>query len=224
MNLMSEWLKSVSPNVVGYGSVAAIGVMALIAFRVARRIVQLGYFVLYFFIGFGIVYAACVYSTRDLQVPLSMPIIGGLGFAATASFVRAKLMRFVAAAMLVALISIGGKFWSQYAGAHAPGGDKGAQGDTLRIANEGLAAAKRDFDDIVGMLPKKNGKIAPGWISPDALEKAGVDEPLEKVSQEPAWHTWLTGLYKQEKEDLGIWTPGGTPAQAKRGLELKPKK
>jgi hypothetical protein len=70
-------------------------------------------------------------------------------------------------------------------------------------------------------LPKKDGKIAAGWVSPEALRKSGVDSNLEKVKQNPAWHTWLTGLYNQEVEELGIWTNGGTPAEAKKNLTLK---
>src|SRR5579862_9563818 len=96
-----DWLKSLSPNTLGYASVAAIGISALVVFRIARRIVQLGYFLLYFFIGFGIVYAASAYSTKSIQVPLVMPIIGGMAFAAAASFIRAKLMRIVGVIMLV---------------------------------------------------------------------------------------------------------------------------
>jgi uncharacterized membrane protein len=115
---MPEWLQGLSPNIAGYGSVAVIGVLALIVFRVARRIVQLGYFLLYFFIGFGIVYSASAYSTKSFDVPLSMPIIGGLAFAATASAIRARLMRIVSAVMLVALFSLAGKFWSQYTDTH----------------------------------------------------------------------------------------------------------
>src|SRR5512140_2869446 len=109
MGGMQEWLKNLAPSVAGYASVAAIAVLALIVFRVARRIVQLGYFVLYACVGFGIVYAACVYETRSLHVPLAMPIVGGLAFAATANFVRAKLMRVVGAVMLVVLFSLAGR-------------------------------------------------------------------------------------------------------------------
>ena len=218
---MQDWLRALNPNVAGYASVAAIGVFALIIFRIARRIVMLGYFLLYFFIGFAIVYAASAYATRSPMVPLSMPIIGGLAFAVAANFVRAKLMRMVAAVMLVVLFSLAGKFWSQYADSHKPGGDKSAVAENQRLAMQGLSAVKGDFDDLISYLPKRDGKIAPGWISSDALQKAGVDSPLEKVDEKPAWHTWLTGLYNKEKEDLGIWTSGGTEEQAKKGLTLK---
>jgi hypothetical protein len=221
MGSMQDWVKNLSPNLVGYASVAGIGVMALIVFRVARRIVQIGYFVLYFFIGFGIVYSASAYSTKSLAVPLSMPIIGGLAFAVVANAIRAKLMRIVSAVMLIALFTVGGRFWSQYTNSHKPGGDKSAEVENQRLAMQGLAAAKNDFDDIMRFLPKKDGKIAPGWISGETLQKAGVDSHLEKVKEEPAWHTWLTGLYKQETEDLGIWTSGGTSDQAKKSLTLR---
>ena len=50
-----------------------------------------------------------------------------------------------------------------------------------------------------------------------------VRQPLEKVDEKPAWHTWLTGLYNQEKEDLGLWTKGGDEEQARASLKLKPK-
>lgn len=218
-----DWLKGIEPNVAGYASVAAIGVLALVVFRVARRIVQLGYFVLYFFIGFAIVYAASVYATRNFQVPLAMPIIGGLAFAAVANAIRARLMRIVSVIMLIALFSLAGKFWSQYADAHKPGGDKSAVAENQRLATQGLSTAKSEFDEILSYLPKRDGKIAPGWVSPEALQKAGIEAPLKKVDEKPAWHTWLTGLYNQESEDLGIWTNGGTPDQAKKSLKLKPR-
>jgi hypothetical protein len=220
---MQDWLRGLDPNVAGYASIAGIGVLALIVFRVARRIVQLGYFLLYFFIGFAIVFAASAYATRSLSVPLSMPIMGGLAFAVTASAIRAKLMRIVSAVMLVALFSLAGKFWSQYADSHKPGGDKSAQEENQKLAVQGLSTVKGEFDAIAKLLPKKDGKILPGRISEETLSKAGIDAHLEKVTQKPAWHTWLTGLYDQEVEDLSIWTPGGTEAQAKKGLTVKPK-
>src|SRR5579862_2372061 len=143
---MPEWLKNLNPNVAGYASVAAIGVFALILFRIARRIVQLGYFVLYFFIGFGIVYAASVYTTRGFQVPLAMPIIGGLAFATAASVIRAKLMRIVGVVMLIFVFALAGQFWSRYANAHKPDGDKSVSQENLSLAMKGLKAAKSDFD------------------------------------------------------------------------------
>jgi hypothetical protein len=215
---MPDWLHQISPNAAGYASVAAIAVLALIVFRVARRVVMLGYFVLYFFIGFGIVYAASAWAIKSFQVPLSMPIIGGLAFAAVANAVRAKLMRLVGAIMLVFLFSLAGRFWSQYAQ-----NSKAAQAKNKDLAYNGLNVARNEFGALAQYLPSKNGKIAPGWISPEALRKAGIQPDLKKVDEKPAWHTWLTGLYNQETEDLGIWTPGGTPDQAKRGLQLKPK-
>ncbi len=218
-----DWLKGIEPNTAGYASVAAIGILALITFRVARRIVQLGYFVLYFFIGFGIVYAASVYATHTIQVPLSMPIIGGLAFAAAANAIRARLMRIVSAMMLIALFSLAGKFWSEFADARKPGGDKSAVAENQRLAMQGLSAAKSEFGEIVGSLPRKDGGIAPGWVSPETLRKAGIDPSLQKVEERPAWHTWLTGLYSQETEDLGIWTDGGSPEHAKKSLKLKPR-
>lgn len=220
---MQDWLKSLGPTAVGYASVAGIGVMALIIFRVARRIVQLGYFMLYFFLGFGIVYSASAYATRSMDVPLSMPIIGGLAFAVVASAIRAKLMRIVAAVMLIALFSLAGKFWSQYATDRKPGGDKSAEAENQRLAMQGLTAVKNEFDSIQQLLPKKDGKFAPGWVSADTLKKAGIDPHLAQVKEKPTWHTWLTGLYNQETEDLGVWTSGGTEEQAKKSLTLKPR-
>jgi|GEM_PF-4005163 len=214
---MPEWLKGLDPSVAGYASVAAICLIALIVFRVARRIVQLGFFVLYCFIGFGIVYAASVYSTHTLQVPLAMPIVGGLAFGTAASFVRAKLMRIVAAVMLVALFGLAGKFWSEFTVAHRP-----SDADQS-LALHGLNAVKSEFDDLAQLLPKKDDKIAPGWIPTTALQKARVDPDLQKTVSTPAWHTWLTGLYQHETQDLGIWTSGGTEEQAKKSLQLRPK-
>jgi hypothetical protein len=212
---MSDWLKQVGPNVAGYATVAAIGIGGLVLFRVARRIVQLGYFLLYFFIGFGVVFAASAYATKSLQVPLSMPIVGGLAFAGVASAMRAKLMRVVSAVMLVGLFSLAGKFWAQYADSR-----KSAPAGNDQLAMHALAAAKQDFDAIARNLPRKNGEIQAGFISPEQLRKAGIEVP-QKVEQKPAWHTWLTGLYDQEVEDLGLWTSGGTLEEAKKGLRLK---
>ncbi|MFI5385713.1 MAG: hypothetical protein ACHQ50_06280 [Fimbriimonadales bacterium] len=220
---MTEWLKGLNPSVAGYVSVAAIGVLALIVFRIARRIVMLGYFILYFFFGFGIVYTASAYSTRSIQVPLAMPIVGGLAFAMAASFVRAKLMRIVAVIMLVALFSLAGKFWSEYTSAHKPGGDQSAMEENQRLAAQGLRAVKSEFESIQQYLPRKDGQIAPGWISPETLKRARIDLHLQKVDEKPDWHTWLTGLYKQETEDLGIWTSGGTAELAKKSLQLRAK-
>jgi hypothetical protein len=89
-------------------------VLALIVFRVARRIVAIGYFVLYFFMGFAIGYGATVYATKTLSVPPTIPITSGLGFAVAASAIRAKLMRVVAAVMLVAVASLASQFWARY--------------------------------------------------------------------------------------------------------------
>jgi hypothetical protein len=220
---LAQMLQGIAPSVAGYASVGAIALLALIVFRVARRIVQLGYFALYFFIGFGIVYTASAWSIKSLTVPLSMPIIGGLAFAAVASAIRAKLMRIVGAVMLVALCSLAGKFWSQYSAAHKPGGEKSATEQNQKLAMEGLAAARKEFGLIAQDLPHKNGKIAPGFLNQDEMRRLGLDEPIEKVVQQPAWHTLLTGLYKEEKEELGIWTAGGSLEQAKKSLSLKPR-
>lgn len=218
---MQDLIKNIDPNVAGYASVGVIAVLALVIFRIARRIVMLGYFVLYFFIGFAVVFAASAYATKSIQVPLSIPIIGGLAFAAVANMIRAKLMRIVGAIMLVSLFSLAGKFWTQYTEAQKPGGDKSATAVNAKLAQQGLKSAKGEFGDLLKYLPQKNGKVASGYISPDALEKAGINGDFKKVEQKAAWHTWLTGLYDQEVEDLGIWTAGGTPEQAKKSLKLK---
>lgn len=216
---VQQIFQGVSPQVAGYGSVAAIGVMLLIVFRIARRIVQIGFFFLYFFLGFAIVYAASAYSTMSLNVPLSMPIIGGLAFAAVASAIRAKLMRIVSAVMMVALFSLAGKYWSQYAHASAP------TGEDKKEATKALATVQKDFGEISDLLPKdKNGNIKAGFISVSQLRDLGLQGDLQKTTQQPLWHTWLTGLYDQEVEDLSIWTPGGTEEHAKKGLKLKEKK
>jgi hypothetical protein len=218
---MQDLLKGLDPNIAGYAGVGVIAVLALVVFRVARRIVMLGYFLLYFFIGFAVVFAASAYSTRSLQVPLFMPITGGLAFAVVANMIRAKLMRIVGMVMLIALASLIGKFWTQYTEASRPGGDKSVTAENARLAQEGLKTAKSEFTDLLKYLPKKDGKIAGGYISQDTLQKAGLEGDFKKVNQKPAWHTWLTGLYEQESEDLGIWTAGGTPEQAKKSLKLK---
>ncbi|HTQ10360.1 MAG TPA: hypothetical protein VMI31_09840 [Fimbriimonadaceae bacterium] len=214
---MPEWLKGLDPRIAGGAGLLAVGAIALIVFRVARRIVQLGYFVLYAVLGFGIVYGASVYATHSLQVPLAMPIVGGLAFATAASFVRAKLMRIVGAVMLVALCALAGKFWTEYAGSN-----RQSDADNRALAAKGLDAAKADFADIARLLPKKDGKIASGWIPADALRQSGIAPEIKKRTETPAWHTWLTGLYDQEIQDLGLWTSGGTAEQAKKSLQLRP--
>lgn len=218
---MPEWVKSLDPNVAGYASVGVIAVLALVVFRIARRIVMLGYFLLYFFIGFGVVFAASAYATKSLTVPLSVPITGGLAFAFAANLIRAKLMRIVSAIMLVTLFSLVGRFWTQYTESEKPGGSKSATSENQEAARKGLGAAKAEFQDLLKYMPKEDGKIAAGWISPEALRKAGITPDLQKVEQKSAWHTWLTGLYEQEVHELGIWTPGGTVEQARKGLTLK---
>ncbi len=216
-------LRQLNPQLVGYGSVAAIGLGAFIAFRLARRIVALGYFVLYFFIGFAIVFAASAYATKSFSVPLSMPIVGGLAFAAVASAIRAKLMRIVSAIMMIALFGLAGKYWSQYANERKPGGDKSAQAQQTGIAAHALQSAKSEFSAIAEMLPRDaSGKIKAGWIKPEELQGLGVDaKDLKSVKEKPAWHTWLTGLYQEEQTELGVWTDGGTPEQAKKSLKLR---
>lgn len=215
-----EFIQGLSPSVAGYGSVALIAVTCLIVWRVARRIVQLGYFLLYFFLGFAVVYAASAYTTRSLQVPLSIPIIGGLTFSAVASAIRAKLMRIVGAVMMVALFSLVGKTWTQYTKQEAtPSNAEKAQ------AAKALLTAKKEWEDLAPFLPKKgDGTIKPGFVSAEELQKLGVEADFQKVVRNRAWHTWLTGLYNEEQEDLAIWTPGGSVQQAKKGLQLKAKK
>ncbi len=215
---MPDWLKGLDPSSAGYVSVVAIVILALIAFRIARRIVQIGFFVLFFAVGFAVVYAASAYSAHAIQVPLAIPIIGGLSFAIAANFVRAKLLRVVGLIILVFLFGLGAKFWGQYAQGQRRGGN-----ENEGAAMKGLSAAKEQFGDLFQFLPKKDGNAAPGWIPADALHRAGINSDLEKVDQEPAWHTWLTGLFEQNKTDLGLWTAGGTEEQAKKSLQLRPK-
>lgn len=112
--MIPDWAKSIDPSVGGYVGIAAMGVLGLVVFRVAKRIVALGYFMLYFFIGFAIGYGATVYATKSLSVPPTIPITSGLGFAVAASAIRAKLMRIVGAVMLVAVASLASQFWARY--------------------------------------------------------------------------------------------------------------
>lgn len=213
-----QWFQGIDPSVAGYGSVAAIGVMMLIIFRLARRIVAIGYFVLYFFIGFAIVYSASAYTTKSFSVPLSIPIVGGLAFSAVASAIRAKLMRIVSAVMMVALFSLAGKYWSQYAHESAKPNEEDQQ-----LASKALSTARKEFGDIQEMLPRDaKGRIKAGFLSDSELKEIGVDPDLKKTTQKPLWHTILTGLFDQETHDLGIWTPGGSVEQAKKGLKLRP--
>ncbi len=215
-----QWFQGLNPSVAGYGSVALIGLMLFVVFRVARRVVQLGYFVLYFFIGFGIVYSASAYATKSFEVPLSMPIIGGLAFSAVASAIRAKLMRIVSAAMMVALFSLGGKYWSQYAHESAK-----PSVEDQKLANKALFNVKKEYADIVELLPrKKNGRIAAGFISEENLQELGITSTLKRQTQKPLWHSWLTGLYGEEEDELGIWTEGGTAEHARKTLQLRAKK
>lgn len=214
-----DWLQGVGPGTIGIASVGAIAVAAIIVFRIARRVVQIGYFAFYFLIGFVVVYGAIVASTSSLTVPMTTPIVGGLAFAAAAALIRAKLMRIVSGVMLVALFGLAGKFWVRYAQK-----DRDRQTETHRQeANRALSAVRRDFRDVARQLPAKNGKIEPGWVPPATLEKLGVDPDLQRTVWEKAWHTFLTGMYEEEQQELGVWTSGGTPEQARKGLILKPK-
>lgn len=219
---MSSWLESFSPNAVGYASVGAIAIGAFVAWRIARRVVQIGYFLLYFLVGFGIVYAASAYGTRSFDVPLSMPIVGGLAFAAAAMAIRAKLMRIVSVVMLAALFSLGGKFWSQVAESHRAAAPNGAEDRHRREAAAGLATVRRQFGLIAESLPKEEGRLRGGYLTQADLAKLGIRVELQKVVERPAWHTWLTGLYDLETEDEAVWYPSGDPQEAKKRLKLAP--
>lgn len=215
-----EWLQGVGPGAIGVASVGAIAVAAFVVFRIARRVVQIGYFAFYFLIGFVVVYGAIVASTSSLTVPMTTPIVGGLAFAAAAALIRAKLMRIVSGVMLVALFGLAGKFWAQYAQKDREQTTE-AQRDE---ANRALGAVRRDFQDVARRLPTKNGKIEPGWVPASTLEKLGVNPDIQRTVWEKAWHTFLTGMYEEEQQELGVWTAGGSLDHARKSLTLKPKK
>lgn len=215
-----EWLQGVGPGAIGVASVGAIAVAAFIVFRIARRVVQIGYFAFYFLIGFVVVYGAIVASTGSLTVPMTTPIVGGLAFAAAAALIRAKLMRIVSGVMLIALFGLAGKFWVQYAQTDRQQTTE-AQRDE---ANRALGAVLQDFRDVAQSLPAKNGKIQPGWVPASTLEKLGVNPDIQRTVWEKAWHTFLTGMYEEEQQELGVWTAGGSLDHARKSLTLKPKR
>lgn len=108
-------MNALPPNLIAYAAIPVVAVLGLLAFQAARRVVALGFFLLYFAIGFAIVYAATVVASHRLETPWAVPLSGGLAFATLVGAIRSKLMRLVTVVMLATLIGVGVKIWNQYA-------------------------------------------------------------------------------------------------------------
>lgn len=85
-------------------------------------------------------------------------------------------------------------------------------------------------DDYYPALLEEPPKTLPeGWLRDcgvDAFETVARREEQNYIEAEfeaiPLWHSWLTGLYRSEYYQPGIWTPGGSLDSAIKELKLKP--
>lgn len=82
-------------------------------------------------------------------------------------------------------------------------------GDLVALARDDLRPGER--------LPP--GFLSEGWYRQHNLHHFVGN--LRRVERRPMWHTWLTGLASYRVVRLDLWTPGGTPEEAARGLELR---
>src|SRR4051812_35738258 len=97
-----------------YGSLGLVAVVFFIVWRVARRGMQLGYFIFFFAIGFVLVQVAgSPFKTDHLPVPLPIPVAGGLAFGAIATFIRAKVFKVVGAVAMLAIAGTASNLWSK---------------------------------------------------------------------------------------------------------------
>lgn len=83
----------------GYGVLALALPGLWIAWHTSRRIVRLGFYVIYSIVGAGLTLGVCLYQRREPTVPIVLA--GGIGFASLVMAIRSKIMR------LVGLLAVG---------------------------------------------------------------------------------------------------------------------
>lgn len=108
-------------------------------------------------------------------------------------------------------------------GDHATGAAMRAQNRLQRLQQRRFLQAVSAGDPQPRTLP--SGFLDDGWyrqkISPHLLLDSPPRLRLRHNHLTARWHSWLTDLYRAQVIPVGIWTPGGTPEEAARGLELR---
>jgi hypothetical protein len=108
------WQTAQRPEVL-YGVLGAFGVSAYFVWRIARRIVQIGYFVLFSIMG-TLLAAGAGFGLNGRLAPFPILAVVGLGFGIAASAVRSKIMKAVGAATVLVVGHGVGTYWPKVSG------------------------------------------------------------------------------------------------------------
>jgi len=105
-----DWLKQAQNPLVLYGGGALLATGCYLIWRISRRIVWIGFFVLFTLVGFGLA-SAISFATLGQLAPMPFLYTSAIGFAAFASAVRSKVMKVVGAAIVLITCQTMGSYW-----------------------------------------------------------------------------------------------------------------
>jgi len=94
------------------------------------------------------------------------------------------------------------------------------------LAQQSVGMARRRLLDIQAELRgvQDDTSYPPCWLRDHPIRElaiAGAVRPPSDSWSEPAWHSWLTGLYRRHDIDRDFWYPGGRLSEAADKLELR---
>lgn len=94
----------------------------------------------------------------------------------------------------------------------------------LAVQSAGIARSARE--SVLEQLGRvtDNRSYPPGWLrdlSNGEVASAAAMNPLTDSWVEPAWHSWLSGLYRRHGIPQDFWFPGGSVAEARDRIEIR---
>lgn len=218
-----EWMRGVDPTLVLAIVIVAGVVSAYLVWTLSKKIVRWGFFAFYAACGFGVLWLLQPLYPKT-SVPYLVPAVGGVMFAMIVSMVRSRVMRVAGAVVVLGVAHVLATMWT--------GLDVGALvGGALPEAKAGAAeeqflkVKEQLFPAVAKKLAKRDGPRLPaGWLSEKPYEGTGLGREVEAIRSKwshPGWRMLLSKVLPQTETQIDIWCPGGSVANATRGLTLK---
>jgi membrane-associated HD superfamily phosphohydrolase len=97
------WFKAIDPQWAGVGLLTVVALVGYTAWRLSRKIVRWGFFLIYWTVGFLTLLLLLPVQANLPIPPLAVPAIGGFLFASLVMAIRSKVFRVAGAAVTLAV-------------------------------------------------------------------------------------------------------------------------